>query len=193
MVKFAAYDDASIYAVADSPDSAIQKARDDANDPSAQFSTAAISDRFAAWIEENGWDCYRRSFKLDKQTGFLVDTTNQLAPTLTLTIKADKSLTSHAMINAYISQLIDDHPELTNYRYALVDVVNTQIDDTIELYDEPDMDGEYVSPTKGTLLLWLPIIGRAALNSYQAGDWQWTDADSPEDAIRRYREDDMRP
>ena len=34
-----------------------------------------ITDEFAAWIEENGWDGHHRSFEIDKD-GFLRDTTN---------------------------------------------------------------------------------------------------------------------
>lgn len=63
----------------------------------------------------------------------------------------------------------------------------------IEIYNLPEMDGDFVSSTNGTRLLWMPEIGRAAFNSYQGGDWQWTDASSPEDALRRYRDDEMAP
>jgi hypothetical protein len=71
--KFAAYDDASIYAVADTSDAAIAKAREDAREPTAQFSTAYISDDLAAWIDENGWHGPSRSFAV--RDGEIVDTT----------------------------------------------------------------------------------------------------------------------
>lgn len=116
-----------------------------------------------------------------------------MTPTLTLTIKANSTLTTQAAVRAFIEQLKAEHPALAPYTNALVDVVNTAEDDQIEIYDEPDMDGDYVSPTNGTRVLWMPNIGRAALNSFQSGDWQWTDAKSAEDAIRRYREDDLAP
>lgn len=74
MTRFAAYDDLAIYALGDSPEEAIQNARDDAREPEAEFSTALISDELAAWIEENGWDGKSRSFEIEN--GFIVDTTN---------------------------------------------------------------------------------------------------------------------
>lgn len=62
MTKFAAYDSLSIYAVADSAEAAIAKARDDARNDEAQFQTAEISDELAAEIERDGWDGNRRAF-----------------------------------------------------------------------------------------------------------------------------------
>jgi hypothetical protein len=109
----------------------------------------------------------------------------------TITIKANKTLTTEVAVRGYIDQLIDETPELSHYRYALVDVVNTENDDTIELHSEPDMEGDFVSSTNGVHMLWMPEINRAALNCWQGGDWQWTDATSHEDAFRRFREDDM--
>ena len=73
--KFAAYDDMSIYAIGDTPAEAVATARADADDPGAQFSTAEISERFAAWIDENGWDGTRRSF--DVRRGKIIDTTDE--------------------------------------------------------------------------------------------------------------------
>lgn len=75
MTKFAAYDASSIYAVADTADAAIAKARHDAREPAANFETAPITDEFAAWIDENGWDGMHRSFEL--RDGALVDTTGE--------------------------------------------------------------------------------------------------------------------
>ena len=116
-----------------------------------------------------------------------------MTPDLALTIRANPALTTQEAVREYIEQLQTDHPALAHYAGALVDVVNTSEDAVIEIYNEPDMDGEFVSGTNGTRLLWMPDIRRAALNCYQAGDWSWTDAKSPEDAIRRYREDDLAP
>ena len=62
MTKFAAHDDASIYAVADTADAAVAKARDDARDQNAQFRASPISDELADQIEEHGWDGKRQSF-----------------------------------------------------------------------------------------------------------------------------------
>ena len=55
MTKFAAYDDLAIYAIGNTPEEAIENARDAARDYEAQFSTAPITDDFAADIEENGF------------------------------------------------------------------------------------------------------------------------------------------
>ena len=46
MSQFAAYDDASIYAIGDSPDDAIAKARVDTMAPEAQFKTARVNGIF---------------------------------------------------------------------------------------------------------------------------------------------------
>lgn len=71
---FAAHDDLSIYAIADSPENAIAKARDDARDDSAHFQTAICPAALAQHILENGWNGHRNSF--DVISGIIVDTTN---------------------------------------------------------------------------------------------------------------------
>jgi len=119
------------------------------------------------------------------------DTT--MVPDFVVTIKADPALTTQAAVREAIGRLQAQYRDLDHFAGALVDVLNTQEDDEIELYNIPDMEGDFVSSTNGTRLLWMPGCGRAALNSYQSGDWQWTDASSPQDALRRYREDDLAP
>ncbi len=116
-----------------------------------------------------------------------------MTPTAAITIPADKSLTTQGAIHNYVGILSDTYDCLRHYQNALLDIVNTNQDDAIEIYDIPAMDGDFVSSTNGTRLLWMPEIGRAALNAYQGGDWQWTDASSPQDALRRYLEDEMQP
>jgi hypothetical protein len=74
-MKYAAYDDMSIYAIGDTPEAAIQKARDDAREPEAQFKTAPIKDGLAAAIEDAGWNPHLESFALDEY-GYIVDTTS---------------------------------------------------------------------------------------------------------------------
>ena len=74
MTKFAAYDGLSIYAVADTAEAAIAKARRDTMEPDAEFDTAPITDEFAAWIEDNGWDGIHRSFEVGED-GYLRDAT----------------------------------------------------------------------------------------------------------------------
>lgn len=105
-----------------------------------------------------------------------------MTPDYALTIKANPALTTQDAVQRYIERLQNDHPALGRFGGALVDIVNTANDDEVEVYIVP-----------GTLLLWMPAIGRAALNASQVGDWQWTDAESPDDALRRYHDDDMRP
>lgn len=74
-MKYAAYDDNSIYTTGDSPEQAIQKARV-GREPDAQFKTAPIRDGLAEAIEDAGWDPYLESFALD-DGGFIVDTTRE--------------------------------------------------------------------------------------------------------------------
>ena len=70
---FAAYDDASIYAIGTTADEAIANARRETQDPDAQFVTARISETLAAYVEHAGWDL-SRTFGLIG--GYLVDTTH---------------------------------------------------------------------------------------------------------------------
>jgi hypothetical protein len=108
-----------------------------------------------------------------------------------ITLKANPKLHSQEAVRAYVDQLVAEHKELENFKGVLADIVDTVLDYQIELFSFPDMEGEYISHTNGIRLLWVPDTARAALNRYQGGDWRWTDASSPEDALRRYREDDM--
>ncbi len=110
-----------------------------------------------------------------------------MIPTLTVTIVANKTLHSHAAVSVYLDEIEAQHSHLAHYRNALREVVNTEQDELVMVYDIPAMEGGVVSTLNGTRLLWMPEIGRAALNSYQSGDWQWTDAYTPEDALARYR------
>ncbi len=76
MTKFAAYDDLSIYAVADTAADAIAKARHEVRDDSTDFRIAQITDDLAARIERDGWDGSRQTFEIDNN-GFIVDTTGE--------------------------------------------------------------------------------------------------------------------
>lgn len=77
MTKFVAYDHNSIYAVGETRDAVIAKARDDARDDAAEFRTAPISDDLATWIDENGWNGHCDSFEIDRATGYIVDKTRR--------------------------------------------------------------------------------------------------------------------
>ena len=63
-MKFAAYNHFSIYAIADTPEAAIAKARDDARDDSAKFEAAMLSDEFAAFIMKSAWHGNHNSFEV---------------------------------------------------------------------------------------------------------------------------------
>lgn len=64
-MKYAAFDENSIYAIAESAEQAIKQARHDAQAPEAEFDTAIIDDKFAAYIERFGFDGKADSFKID--------------------------------------------------------------------------------------------------------------------------------
>lgn len=71
---YAAYDDLSIYAIAESPEAAIEKARDDARDDAAMFQTAICPAGLADRINQHGWSGWANSF--DVVNGIIVDTTD---------------------------------------------------------------------------------------------------------------------
>jgi hypothetical protein len=76
MSKFAAYDNLSIYAVAETPEDAIERGRVNTMHRNAQFKTAPISDALANHIALEGWNGRYRTFEI-RSDGFLVDTTNE--------------------------------------------------------------------------------------------------------------------
>jgi len=61
-MKYAAYDSRSIYAIGETPDLAIVRARIETRDPDAGFLTAKINEDLAAEIEANGWNGFSQSF-----------------------------------------------------------------------------------------------------------------------------------
>ena len=75
MVKFVAYDDASLYAFGDTPELAIANARRVTGETDGIFKAVPIIDELYAWIEKNGWNGIRRSFSIEH--GMLVDTTDR--------------------------------------------------------------------------------------------------------------------
>lgn len=134
-MKYAAYDDMSIYALGDTPEQAIDNARSEAKDPYARFSTAPISDTFAAWIEVNGWDGKNRSFAIDKY-GYLIDTT------YTPTAKRHKWPCPHDWLSDYAHSIAghDDYGKL------LVEIINDlagRLDsNSIQDLFRPEMDAD---------------------------------------------------
>jgi hypothetical protein len=75
-MKFAAYDDISIYGIGDTAEDAIADARSKVRNDEAEFQIARISDDFAAQIEHDGWDSSRQTFTIDNN-GFIVEMTGQ--------------------------------------------------------------------------------------------------------------------
>lgn len=116
-----------------------------------------------------------------------------MTPDLAVTIQANPDLHTSEAVRNYVGRLVAEHSELAAFKNALIDVVNTTVDDRVEIFSIPDMEGDFASRTNGTRILWMPDIGRAAVNAYQGGDWTWTDAASPEDALTRYRSGEVMP
>ena len=86
-----------------------------------------------------------------------------------------------------------DESALASYAEPLADIAANISEPTeiqIECDDDMQADG-FRSTTHGVIAVYVPSMGRAAVNAYQGGDWQWTDAASMADAIRRYREGDL--
>lgn len=109
-----------------------------------------------------------------------------------ITIKAAPAeLHTHSAIYAYVEELISKQEELSQIRYALTEIVNHTQDDIIEIHTFPADEDE--GRAHDIHVVWMPEVSRAACNVYGSGsgDWQWTDASSPEDAARRYCSDDM--
>ena len=75
-MKFAAYDDVSIYGIGDTAEEAVVTARSKVRNDDAEFNVACISNDLAARIDHDGWDGSRQTFKID-DNGFIVETTCQ--------------------------------------------------------------------------------------------------------------------
>lgn len=73
-MKYVAFDTDAIYAVADSPQAAVAKAREEVRDREAQFDTAPVSDILAAQIERDGWDAGRQWFDINDD-GYVIERT----------------------------------------------------------------------------------------------------------------------
>ena len=64
MNQYAAYDQSAIYAIADTPEAAIAKARDETRNSEATFETAKIGAADALEIEDRGFNGHRDSFEV---------------------------------------------------------------------------------------------------------------------------------
>jgi len=75
-MKFAAYDDISIYGISDTAEDAIADACTRVRNDDAEFQIASISEDLAAQIERDGWDSSRQTFTIDNN-GFIVEMIDQ--------------------------------------------------------------------------------------------------------------------
>ena len=115
--------------------------------------------------------------------------------TVTLPVLADRS-------QAAIASWLDDYDadlweagetQICPWSGALADILEHATEPTtVELYSYQLVDDRgYIRSYPTIHLAWSPQHGRAALEA--GADWDWTDAADPEDALRRYLEDDMSP
>ena len=88
---------------------------------------------------------------------------------------------------AYLDNLIDSSPALLPYRHALIDVLALKTDSRVEAYEDREAGKD------GVRILWLPDTRSAAIAPYEGGEWQWTRASNPQDALRRYHDGRMQP
>jgi hypothetical protein len=110
-----------------------------------------------------------------------------VTPIPSTVIKSDSGSTEAARIRAYLDNLIDSSPGLLPYRYALIDVMALKTDSRVEVYEDQGAGKD------GVRILWLPDTRSAAIAPYDGGEWQWTRASNPQDALRRYRDGRMQP
>ena len=110
-----------------------------------------------------------------------------MTPILSTVIKSDKGSTEAARIRAYLDNLIESSPALLPYRYALIDVMALKTDSRVEAYEDREAGKD------GVRIVWLPDTRSAALKLYDSGEWQWTRASNPQDALRRYHDGRMQP
>ena len=108
-----------------------------------------------------------------------------MTPILSTVIKSDNGTTDAGRIRAYLDDLIESLPALLPYRYALIDVMALKTDSRVEVYEEAGKDGGRI--------LWLPDTRSAAIAPFEGGEWQWTRASNPQDALRRHRDGRMQP
>jgi hypothetical protein len=128
-----------------------------------------------------------------------------MTPILSTVIKSHHGSADAGRIRAYLDDLIESSPALGPCRYALIDVMALKADSRVEVYEVreagkesgrllwlPDIPGAAVKPDS-VCILWLPDTRSAAVKPYDSGEWQWTRASNPEDALRRYQEGRMQP
>jgi hypothetical protein len=116
-----------------------------------------------------------------------------MTPILSTLFKSHHVTIDAGHIQAYLDDLIEGSPALLPYRYALVEVAALKTDSRIEIYEDQAAgkdsgriwlpEGATVKPNT-VCLLWLPDSRSAALKPYDTGEWQWTRASNPQDALR---------
>jgi hypothetical protein len=110
-----------------------------------------------------------------------------MTPILSTVIKSHHSATDAGRVRDYLDNLIESLPALLPNRYALIDVMALKTDSRVEVYEDQGAGKDRVC------LLWLPDSRSAALKLYDRGEWQWTRASNPQDALRRYQDGRMQP
>jgi hypothetical protein len=110
-----------------------------------------------------------------------------MTPVLSTVIKSDSGSKDAARIRSYLDSVIDGSPALLPYRYALIDVMALKTDSRVECFEDREAGKD------GVRILWLPDARSAAVAPFDGGEWQWTRASNPQDALRRYREGRMQP
>lgn len=112
-----------------------------------------------------------------------------MTPIRTITLEPKVDINAMLM-NMWESGAREDERVLSRYTHALAECVSTE-PVTVELYDEQDLDDAGYLTDHGARIVWLADIKRAAVSHRQENYFEWTDASSPEDALRRWREGDM--
>jgi hypothetical protein len=110
-----------------------------------------------------------------------------MTPVLSTIINSHHGSANVARTRAYLDDLIDSSPALLPYRYALINVMALKTDSRVEIYEDREAGRDTVCT------LWLADARSAALKPYDSGEWQWTRASNPLDALRRYQDGRMQP
>jgi hypothetical protein len=110
-----------------------------------------------------------------------------MTPILSTFIKSDHGATDGGRIRAYLDDLIDSSSALLPYRHALIDVMALKTDSRVEVHEDRK------TGKGGVRILWLPDTRSAAIAPYDGGEWQWTRASNPQDALRWYQDGRMQP
>jgi hypothetical protein len=110
-----------------------------------------------------------------------------MTPILSTVIKSHHGTADAGRIRDYLDNVTKSLPALLPYRYTLLDVMALKTDSRVEIYEDREAGGGSIC------ILWLPDARSAALKPCDTGEWQWTRASNPLDALRRYKDGRMEP